>query len=90
LDLPPSDFWPPASAFFLLPSAFKKRRPVINAKEVAVENRAEETYYHRTMLTYIRTASGVLTLFCFITGFSESGASDWNRTSDLGLMSPTL
>jgi hypothetical protein len=25
------------------------RRPVTNAKEVAVENRAEETYYHRTL-----------------------------------------
>jgi hypothetical protein len=25
-----------------------KKCPVINAKEVAVENRAEETYYHRT------------------------------------------
>jgi len=26
-----------------------KKCPVINAKEVAVENRAEETYYHRTI-----------------------------------------
>jgi hypothetical protein len=25
-----------------------KKSPVTNAKEVAVENRAEETYYHRT------------------------------------------
>jgi hypothetical protein len=27
----------------------QKKGPVINAKEVAVENRAEETYYHRTL-----------------------------------------
>ena len=27
----------------------KRKRPVVNAKEVAVENRAEETYYHRTL-----------------------------------------
>jgi len=26
-----------------------EKRPVTNAKEVAVENRAEETYYHRTI-----------------------------------------
>jgi len=28
---------------------WSKKCPVINAKEVAVENRAEETYYHRTL-----------------------------------------
>jgi len=32
-----------------LPLSGQKERSVINAKEVAVENRAEETYYHRTL-----------------------------------------
>jgi hypothetical protein len=31
------------------PRNTEKKRPVTNAKEVAVENRAEETYYHRTL-----------------------------------------
>jgi hypothetical protein len=33
---------------FLAPWS-ERKRPMINAKEVAVENRAEETYYHRTL-----------------------------------------
>jgi hypothetical protein len=33
----------------------KIKRPVTNAKEVAVENRAEETYYHRTLLFLTET-----------------------------------
>jgi hypothetical protein len=38
-------------------SPVSKKRPVVNAKEVAVENRAEETYYHRT-LSFITELSG--------------------------------
>jgi hypothetical protein len=34
---------------FDVPQDYLKKRPVTNAKEVAVENRAEETYYHRTL-----------------------------------------
>jgi hypothetical protein len=41
-----SDFCSTVS-FFLCVG--QKKCPVINAKEVAVENRAEETYYHRTI-----------------------------------------